>query len=95
MLPLQCIQLEAHAVKGTGREHTKWSPVATAWYRLQPEVVLLQPVTGAAAQVRCLVRSITLQFIAALVFAAACLCKSTVNSNRSWCNSARIALAKA
>lgn len=51
--PGQCIQLEAHAVKGTGREHTKWSPVATAWYRLQPEVVLLQPVTGAAAQELC------------------------------------------
>lgn len=48
----QCIQLEAHAIKGVGREHAKWSPVATAWYRLQPEVVLLQPVTGEAAKVR-------------------------------------------
>jgi hypothetical protein len=48
---VQCIQLEAHAIKGVGREHAKWSPVATAWYRLQPEVVLLQPVTGAAAKV--------------------------------------------
>ena len=42
----QCIQLEAHATKGIGQEHAKWSPVATAWYRLQPEVVLLQPVGG-------------------------------------------------
>jgi hypothetical protein len=52
---VQCIQLEAHAIKGVGREHAKWSPVATAWYRLQPEVVLLQPVTGEAAKVRQLV----------------------------------------
>jgi DNA-directed RNA polymerase I and III subunit RPAC1 len=42
----QCIQLEAHASKGIGQEHAKWSPVATAWYRLQPEVVLLQPLAG-------------------------------------------------
>jgi DNA-directed RNA polymerase I and III subunit RPAC1 len=37
-------------VKGVGREHAKWSPVATAWYRLHPEVVLLQPVAGADAE---------------------------------------------
>eukprot|EP00879_Flechtneria_rotunda_P029196 GHRR01031476.1.p1 GENE.GHRR01031476.1~~GHRR01031476.1.p1 ORF type:complete len:114 (+),score=34.73 GHRR01031476.1:366-707(+) len=47
---LQCIELEAHAILGAGQEHAKWSPVATAWYRLQPEVVLLQPVTGDDAQ---------------------------------------------
>lgn len=28
---------------GVGDDHAKWSPVATAWYRLMPEVVLLQP----------------------------------------------------
>eukprot|EP00200_Dunaliella_tertiolecta_P003046 CAMPEP_0202357010 /NCGR_PEP_ID=MMETSP1126-20121109/11221_1 /ASSEMBLY_ACC=CAM_ASM_000457 /TAXON_ID=3047 /ORGANISM="Dunaliella tertiolecta, Strain CCMP1320" /LENGTH=360 /DNA_ID=CAMNT_0048949831 /DNA_START=77 /DNA_END=1159 /DNA_ORIENTATION=+ len=39
--PGQCIQLEAHAVKGIGKTHAKWSPVATAWYKLLPEVVLL------------------------------------------------------
>jgi len=38
---VQCIQLEAHAVKGIGKTHAKWSPVATAWYKLLPEVVLL------------------------------------------------------
>lgn len=32
------IELEAHAVKGVGKEHAKWSPVATAAYRLLPEV---------------------------------------------------------
>ena len=33
-----------------GEEHAKWSPVATTWYRLMPEVVLLQPPRGAVAQ---------------------------------------------
>lgn len=45
-----CIDLEAHAVKGIGAEHAKWSPVATAWYRLHPEVKLTRPVKGKAAQ---------------------------------------------
>ena len=47
--PSQEIELEAHCIKGIGREHAKWSPVATAWYRLHPEVVLLQPVEGELA----------------------------------------------
>ncbi|XP_057731937.1 uncharacterized protein LOC130947294 [Arachis stenosperma] len=40
--PGQEIELEAHAVKGVGRTHAKWSPVSTAWYRMLPEVVLLE-----------------------------------------------------
>ncbi|KAL3503643.1 hypothetical protein ACH5RR_038092 [Cinchona calisaya] len=44
--PGQEIELEAHAVKGMGKTHVKWSPVATAWYRMLPEVVLLQEVEG-------------------------------------------------
>lgn len=48
--PGQCIDLEAHATKGTGGEHAKWSPVATAWYRLQPEVVLTKQVKGKDAE---------------------------------------------
>ncbi|KAL6573142.1 hypothetical protein OROMI_012758 [Orobanche minor] len=40
----QEIELEAHAVKGMGKTHAKWSPVATAWYRMLPEVVLLQEI---------------------------------------------------
>ncbi|RYQ89714.1 hypothetical protein Ahy_B09g096217 isoform D [Arachis hypogaea] len=36
--PGQEIELEAHAVKGVGRTHAKWSPVSTAWYRMLPEV---------------------------------------------------------
>jgi DNA-directed RNA polymerase I and III subunit RPAC1 len=47
--PAQEIELEAHCIKGVGREHAKWSPVATAWYRLHPEVALLRPVAGEEA----------------------------------------------
>ena len=35
---IQEIELEAHAVKGLGKTHAKWSPVATAFYRMLPEV---------------------------------------------------------
>nr|CAD1839330.1 unnamed protein product [Ananas comosus var. bracteatus] len=48
--PGQAIELEAHAVKGIGKDHAKWSPVATAWYRMLPEVVFLKEVTGADAE---------------------------------------------
>lgn len=48
--PGQSIELEAHCVKGIGKDHAKYSPVSTAWYRLHPEVVLLQPVEGQMAQ---------------------------------------------
>ncbi|GJN26949.1 hypothetical protein PR202_gb14918 [Eleusine coracana subsp. coracana] len=44
--PGQSIELEAHAVKGVGKVHAKWSPVATAWYRMLPEVVLLDEIKG-------------------------------------------------
>ncbi|KAL3821143.1 hypothetical protein ACJIZ3_007048 [Penstemon smallii] len=48
--PGQEIELEAHAVKGMGKTHAKWSPVATAWYRMLPEVVLLQDIEGEKAE---------------------------------------------
>lgn len=35
---LQAIELEGHAMKGIGKTHAKWSPVATARYRMLPEV---------------------------------------------------------
>lgn len=38
---VQEIELEAHAVKGMGKTHAKWSPVATAWYRMLPEVCFI------------------------------------------------------
>lgn len=40
--PGQAIELECHCIKGVGEDHAKWSPVATTWYRLVPEVVLLK-----------------------------------------------------
>lgn len=48
--PGQEIELEAHAVKGMGKTHAKWSPVATAWYRMLPEIVLLQEVENKKAE---------------------------------------------
>ncbi|XP_057765418.1 uncharacterized protein LOC130986144 [Salvia miltiorrhiza] len=48
--PKQEIELEAHAVKGMGKTHAKWSPVATAWYRMLPEIVLLQEIEGEKAE---------------------------------------------
>ncbi|XP_043696445.1 DNA-directed RNA polymerases I and III subunit RPAC1-like isoform X1 [Telopea speciosissima] len=48
--PGQEIELEAHAVKGIGKTHAKWSPVSTAWYRMLPEVVLLQEVEDEKAE---------------------------------------------
>ncbi|KAI4307843.1 hypothetical protein L6164_030980 [Bauhinia variegata] len=48
--PGQEIELEAHAVKGIGKTHAKWSPVATAWYRMLPEVVLLEEVKDELAE---------------------------------------------
>ena len=42
--------MELHAVKGIGREHAKFSPVATAYYRLLPHVELLRPIEGQDAK---------------------------------------------
>ncbi|KAI6691667.1 uncharacterized protein LOC115689603 isoform X1 [Syzygium oleosum] len=47
----QEIELEAHAVKGVGKTHAKWSPVATCWYRMLPEVVLMEEIKGKKAEV--------------------------------------------
>ncbi|MEW5303452.1 MAG: hypothetical protein WDW38_001777 [Sanguina aurantia] len=51
--PGQSIQLEAHCIRGTGHEHAKWSPVATAWFRLHPEIILKKEVTGDIADELC------------------------------------------
>ncbi|KAI8806429.1 DNA-directed RNA polymerase [Cladochytrium replicatum] len=48
--PDQEIDLELHCQKGIGKEHAKWSPVATASYRLLPEIQILKPITGADSQ---------------------------------------------
>mmetsp|Transcript_4323 Transcript_4323/g.13060 ORF Transcript_4323/g.13060 Transcript_4323/m.13060 type:complete len:378 (-) Transcript_4323:2265-3398(-) len=44
--PGQEIKLECVAVKGIGKVHAKWSPVATAFYKMLPEVELLEEVSG-------------------------------------------------
>ena len=33
-------EMNMHGSAGQGKEHAKWSPVATAWYKLLPEVVI-------------------------------------------------------
>lgn len=47
--PGQKIHLRATAVKGVGKDHAKWSPVATASYRLLPEILLPEEVRDADA----------------------------------------------
>jgi DNA-directed RNA polymerase I and III subunit RPAC1 len=42
--PGQHISLECHAVRGTGKEHAKFSPVCTAHYRMMPEVKIVKDV---------------------------------------------------
>ncbi|XP_027694264.1 DNA-directed RNA polymerases I and III subunit RPAC1 isoform X2 [Vombatus ursinus] len=48
--PGQELDLLMHCVKGIGKDHAKFSPVATASYRLLPDITLLQPVEGEAAE---------------------------------------------
>lgn len=47
--PGQEIHVEMDATKNIGREHAKWSPVATASYRMLPEVSLRKPLQGQVA----------------------------------------------
>lgn len=47
--PGQQIEASCHAVKGIGRDHAKFSPVATASYRLLPTIRLLSEIRGEAA----------------------------------------------
>jgi len=42
--PGQEIVCEMHCEKGIGRDHAKWSPVATASYRLLPSIDIIQPI---------------------------------------------------
>jgi DNA-directed RNA polymerase I and III subunit RPAC1 len=49
--PGQRIEFEAHCRRGVGKDHTKYSPVATASYRLLPVIDFQQKVTGKDAKV--------------------------------------------
>jgi len=48
--PGQCINLTMHCCKGIGADHAKFSPVATASYRLLPQIDILKPILGSAAK---------------------------------------------
>jgi DNA-directed RNA polymerase I and III subunit RPAC1 len=48
--PGQCIELEAHARRGVGKDHAKYSPVATASYRLMPHIEIVSPVYDELAE---------------------------------------------
>lgn len=50
MRPGQCIDMEMHCIKGVGADHAKFSPVATASYRLLPTITITQPILGADAR---------------------------------------------
>ncbi|XP_012289110.1 DNA-directed RNA polymerases I and III subunit RPAC1 [Orussus abietinus] len=50
MRPGQEIHAFMHAVKGIGKDHAKFSPVATATYRLMPDIRLTKPVKGEKAE---------------------------------------------
>jgi DNA-directed RNA polymerase alpha subunit len=48
--PGQVIELEAHARKGVGKDHAKFSPVATASYRLLPHIEIVKPIYDELAE---------------------------------------------
>ncbi|CRG84261.1 DNA-directed RNA Polymerase III subunit C5 [Talaromyces islandicus] len=48
--PGQQLSLEMHCIKGIGADHAKFSPVATATYRLLPEIRILRPIIGQDAK---------------------------------------------
>ncbi|KAI5952983.1 RPC40 [Candida theae] len=48
--PGQEISLRAHCILGIGSDHAKFSPVATASYRLLPVIDIRQPITGDLAK---------------------------------------------
>ncbi|KAF2879472.1 hypothetical protein ILUMI_26696 [Ignelater luminosus] len=50
MRPGHELDLKLIAVKGIGRDHAKFSPVATAFYRLLPDIKLTREVEGEAAE---------------------------------------------
>ena len=51
LAPGETLELEAHAVKGVGKDHAKFSPVATAFYKLRTEITFPEgDFTGAEAK---------------------------------------------
>lgn len=58
--PGQVIDVDMHAIKGIGMDHAKFSPVATASYRLLPTIDIVKPIIGAHAHkfARCFPRGV-------------------------------------
>ncbi|GAM85992.1 hypothetical protein ANO11243_040020 [Dothideomycetidae sp. 11243] len=58
--PGQKIDLHCHCFKGVGGDHAKFSPVATASYRLLPSINIKKPILGADAKkfARCFPRGV-------------------------------------
>ena len=50
MRPGHEMDIKMFAIKGTGRDHAKFSPVCTAFYRLLPEIKIHRPVLNEAAR---------------------------------------------
>eukprot|EP01038_Epipyxis_sp_PR26KG_P011112 gene11112-14914_t len=50
LTPGQRIEIEAHCRKGVGKDHTKFSPVATAFYKLKPQIKLKERIIGKLAK---------------------------------------------
>jgi DNA-directed RNA polymerase I and III subunit RPAC1 len=48
--PGENISVECYCVKGVGKMHAKWSPVATATYRMLPEITFNENITGSSAK---------------------------------------------
>ncbi|KAJ2136881.1 DNA-directed RNA polymerase core subunit rpc40 [Coemansia sp. RSA 678] len=48
--PGQVVSCELHCEKGVGKDHAKFSPVATASYRLLPDIQILEDITGDDAE---------------------------------------------
>jgi DNA-directed RNA polymerases I and III subunit RPAC1 len=58
--PGQEIDIVMHCHKGIGGDHAKFSPVATASYRLMPSITITKPIIGADAKkfARCFPRGV-------------------------------------
>ena len=50
MRPGQELDMQMHARLGVGKDHAKFSPVATATYRLMPLITITKPILGADAR---------------------------------------------
>lgn len=48
--PGQILDMELHCMKGLGMDHAKFSPVATATYRLLPKIDITKPILGVDAE---------------------------------------------